>query len=135
MTQQDSSQFVFVPLNRLVAAINSPDEACSAMTELTEKGIPVQDSDVLIGMDGLQKFDFDGSRHGVLARFARFIQRIADLETQVLECHMNELKQGHALITVPAADATTRQQALDIIKKHGAHTIYYFSPLATEQLY
>jgi hypothetical protein len=128
-------EFVFYPNNKVIAIINSADDAHAAVEALHSEGYTDQKLEVLVGHEAAQMFDVDGSKHGLLAKIARRLQNISDLEMPTMKRHIEELEAGHYFVAVDVGDNQEEvQNVRQMLKAHNAHFINYYSPTGVQVL-
>lgn len=132
---QHHGEFVFYPTNRVIGIIDSPDNAQAAVELFREKGYEDAKMDVLVGAEAAKLFDVDGSKHGILTKLARTIQKFADNEIETLKKHVSELEAGHVFFAVETDGSEAQiKEVSDILAGNLAHDVYFFGNGAIRQL-
>jgi hypothetical protein len=124
--------FRFHPIKELAALLPNQERAEQACEQLAHQGVDVAGVQLLLGPDGAESFDVDGTRHGVLARVTRLSQHVGSGEN-ALHLYAEGLRAGEALLTVPC-DRNRADQIAGVLATHGAHAIAYFGRTTLEVL-
>jgi len=112
---------MFSLTNRVLGVIDDVREAAETVRDLDQAGVPDGAVETLCGGSGVQRIDVrgDGSR---IARLIRAVESI-NPEGEQLRHYKDELEQGHCVIDVPVFNEARRNQAVQILRAHGAHFI------------
>lgn len=122
------------PTNRLLAVIDDPAEAASAMADLQGAGFGVPDLEILRGDEGADRVDGTGEVSGWLGRLRRAFDFA--LMDQLVDFAWYEwaLRDGRAVIMVRLHGDERKAAARAAVKRHGGHFINYYGRFATEEL-
>ena len=112
---------MFSLTNRVLGVIDDVREAAETVRDLDQAGVPDGAVETLCGGTGVQRIDVrgDGSR---IARLIRAVESV-NPEGEQLRHYKDELEQGHCVIDVPVFNEARRNQAVQILRAHGAHFI------------
>jgi hypothetical protein len=126
---------VFTPANRVTAVFDSMDEARRAEEALREAGFTEQEIDLFFGEDGVKKFDATGEQHGLAMRLLHRLERFLGDDFDLHE-HTNEaLRTGHVILAAfTEGKADRKVEAGQILRRRGAHDIYFWGNWTTERL-
>ncbi len=122
------------PTNRLLAVIDDPSSAASAMSELAGSGIATSDLELLRGDEGADRMDGTGEVSGWLGRLRRAFDFA--LMDQLVDFAWYEwaLREGRAVVMVRVRGEGPQASVRAILKRHGAHFVNYYGRFATEEL-
>jgi hypothetical protein len=126
--------FIGYPTGRLLAVIDDPDAAASAVAELVEGGLPAEDVAVLTGPDGASRFDGTGAGHGMRSRLLRVIQFVMMDQLPDFASYEAAAREGRAVVVVRAPEAARRRAVVRTLERAGGHFMNYFGRLATEEI-
>ena len=127
--------FETYPTNRIVAIVDSKMEADEVCCELMDAGFDSADIDESVGKEGLQFLDPDGRNHGLMTKLIRKWQFIAQgEELKYLNRIKKGLKEGHAVMSVPALTESARGKVAKILRSHHAKGIRYYGRFYVENL-
>ena len=112
------------PENRVLALLDTPDDAAAAIDALATKGFGRDEIFVLCGPKGAERLDMSGSDHGLRGRTYRIMEWMGD-EREVLLRSGEHLAAGGLVVTVPT-DEDTKPTAARILADHGGHEIAHF---------
>ncbi len=122
------------PTNRLLAVIDDPADAATALAELAAAGIATRDLEVLRGDEGADRMDGTGDVSGWLGRLRRAFD--FTLMDQLVDFAWYEwaLRDGRAVVMVHVHGDAPKAAAHAILRRHGAHFVNYYGRFATEEL-
>jgi hypothetical protein len=122
------------PTNRLLAVIDDPTAAASAMAELKASGIATKDLEVLRGEAGADRMDGTGSVTGLIGRLRRALEFA--LMDQLVDFAWYEwaLRDGRAVVMVRVRGDAPKAAAQSILARHEAHFVNYYGRFATEEV-
>jgi hypothetical protein len=112
------------PENRVLAFLDTPDEAAAAIDELASTGFERDEIFVLCGPKGAERLDVSGGDHGLRGRTYRIMEWMGD-EREVLLRSGEHLAAGGLVVTVPT-DEDTKPVAARILADHGGHEMAHF---------
>ena len=126
--------FIGYPTDYLMCAFDDHEEARRALDELSAAGFGA-DHELLsfVGRAGADELDSDGTKHGIIARFERLLQHSVEDEGH-LGRYEQFVRDGSWVVAVHAPDEILRERALDIFRRHGAHTINFLGKMMVETL-
>jgi hypothetical protein len=121
---------MFSLTNRVLGVIDDAHEAAETVRELDQSGVSDGVVETLCGGSGVQRIDVrgDGSR---IARLIRAVESV-NPEGEQLRHYKDELEQGHCVIDVPVFNEARRNQAVQILRAHGAHFINAYGQWTVE---
>lgn len=122
------------PTNRLLAVLDDPAAAASALAELRADGFAVRDLDVLRGEEGANRVDGTGEVSGWLGRLRCAFDFTLMDQLVDFAAYERALRDGRAVVMVHVHSDAPKQAAHDVLKAHGGHFINYYGRFATEEL-
>ncbi len=125
--------FVKYPLYKVVSIFEKPGDVDAAIEELNDHKFTLDDIEAFCGIEGEEKMDFDGTRHGPWAKLVRAVQHIGP-ERTYLERYEKHLAEGHCMILVSVRNAERKHTAGRILNKHTKERVTYFGLLAADEL-
>lgn len=135
MLKHTNKNFESYPSNRVVGMIDDKYEADEAIQDLSEHGFDESMIDESVGSDGLKFLDPDGRSHGWGTKIVRLWQNIAQGEEhKYLNNIRKNLKEGHAVVSVPVDSVGARNKAAKILAEHNASDIKYYGSFFTEKM-
>jgi hypothetical protein len=122
------------PTNRLLAVIDDPAAAATAIAELQAGGIATRDLEILRGEEGADRMDGTGEVAGWLGRLRRAFD--FTLMDQLVDFAVYEraLRDGRAVAMVHVHGDAPKVDAHRILRRHHGHFINYYGRFATEEL-
>ncbi len=112
------------PENRVLAFLDTPDQAAAAIDELASTGFGRDEIFVLCGPEGASRLDVTGVHHGLRGRAYRILEWAGD-ERDLLLRSGDHLGAGGLVLTVPVEE-TTKAEAARILARHGGREITHF---------
>ena len=135
MMAHTKKNFETYPTNRIVAIIDTKMEADEVCCELMDAGFKNSQIDESFGEDGLKFLDPDGCHHGLMTKLIRAWQFAAQgQESKYLNRVKKHLKDGHAIISVPALSEKAKNKAAKILRTHNAVEIRFYGRFHVEYL-
>ena len=128
------SSFIGYPTGRLLAVIDEPAAAATAIEELIADGVARDDVLLLTGPDGAARLDGTGAVHGIRARILRIIQFVMMDQLPDFASYEAAAREGRAVVVVRVPDEARRRAAVRTLERAGGHFINYFGRLATEEI-
>lgn len=123
------------PRNQTVGFYPSREKMAQAIEELLSQGFDEEDLNIFEGEQGLHAIDVEGSEHTFFEYLARKSQKFwGSGEWAFFEEANQELKKGHALLSVYTEDEAEKDIISAIMKRHGAYDIRYFARAYTERI-
>jgi hypothetical protein len=132
-TKNVDEEFALYPLYKVVSVFEDSSKIDAAIDELQEHNFTADDIESYCGVDGEKTIDFDGTRHGVWASFARAVQKVGP-ERTYLERYERHLKEGHCVIMVAVRNKERKETAGRILNKHTPERVTYFGLLAADEI-
>jgi hypothetical protein len=127
--------YLSYPTNRTVCVFDTIEEAEDAILALERLGYREDDMRVFEGEEGRDALDVDGSKHSVVPKFMRAAEKFFETgEWDLVKAADQELKEGHLIFSVLTPEENLREAAVETLRKHGGHTIKYFSRYYVEHL-
>ena len=117
--------------NRLLAVLDDPSAADDAVAALVEAGLQADAIAVLVGPKGERRLTPPSSLWG---RTMRFISFIAADQAVDLDWYRAALAGGRAVLVIHAARAEQRRQAIEVLRRSGAHFVNHYGRMATEDV-
>ncbi|MGE4570001.1 MAG: hypothetical protein AAEF72_01530 [Gammaproteobacteria bacterium] len=135
MLAHTKENFYAYPTHRVVGVVDTKNEADVVVSELIDAGFDDSQIDESIGDDGLAFLDPVGDKHGLWTKLIRKWQHLAQGEEhKYLERVEKDLKEGHAIISVPTLNKVAREKVANILRAHHAKSIRYYGRLYVEHL-
>lgn len=134
MPASSTPRSIGYPTNRLLAVIDDPAIAASALAALRASGIASHDLDVLRGEEGADRVDGTGEVSGWLGRLRRAFDFTLMDQLVDFAAYERALRDGRAVIMVHVHGDAPKRSAHGVLKAHGAHFINYYGRFATEEL-
>jgi len=128
------STFIGYPTGRLLAVIDDPGAAATAVAELVAGGHPADDIVVLTGPDGASRLDGTGAVHGIGSRLLRLIQFVMMDQLPDFASYEAAAREGRAVVVVRVPDEARRRRVVRTLERAGGHFMNYFGRLATEEI-
>jgi hypothetical protein len=121
------------PRHQLVARLPGPDEAMSALSELSNAGISTAEAFVVCGDEGVRRLDPTGRHHGLKGRLVRAVQYVTSYG-DLIEEDAQHLETGGVIVVLPAEDPHARAEALRILRAEQASRVRYYGDTTYEDL-
>ena len=123
-----------VTVNRLMAVLDRPEAAATAVDALLREGFPADAVTVLRGDEDADRIDSLGKLGGRLARIWRLVQFTQMDQLVDLAVYEAALRDGRAVVTVRARRVEERDRARRVLAVAGAHFMNFFGRIATEEV-
>jgi hypothetical protein len=127
------STHIETPHDRVTGIIDERDKLESVVKALQAEGFPEDAVGVVLGEEGLEEIDPDGSRHGLIGRFVRTLQQFGHEGEEYREA-AEELEKGHVLVGVTVTQEEEKNRAADTLRAQGARRLRYWGRLGVEEL-
>jgi hypothetical protein len=129
-----SGRRIDYPTNRLLAVIDDPAEAATALAELRADGIATRDLEILRGEAGADRMDGTGDVSGAMGRIRRALA--FTLMDQLVDFAWYEwaLRDGRAVVMVRVRGDAPKAKAAATLGRHAAHFVNYYGRFATEEI-
>lgn len=114
------------PDQQLAAVLIDLQAVRGVVTDLEQLGMDVADVRVLHGPDGIRVFDLEGEHQGWWAHIVRSFKNVGGADANVLANYNEALQDGQALVLVPMVEGHSRDEIVDIIRRHGGAQINYW---------
>lgn len=116
-----------------IGFINSFSDVENLLTALKKNGFEFDRIGLVYGQEGLEMVDLRGIYHSMIGKLIRSTQKFwGSGEWVFLEIADEEIRKGHFLLIVETRDNFSKEKAILLFKKHGAHEIKYFSTYYVE---
>lgn len=122
------------PTGRLMAVVDDPLAAASAMTDLLAAGIAMDDLELLRGDEGADRIDGTGGAGGAAGRIRRAIDFTLMDQLVDFVAYERALRDGRAVVLVRTRDNRRKATAVAVLRGHGGHFLNYFGRFATEEI-
>ncbi len=124
------------PIHRVTGVFDAHDHVTLSLRDLEDAGVPRDDIDLFSGIDGEHALDPSGDTLGVAGRLFRRVENWVSDTSKFHEVAAATLHAGGFVVAVRAdADDARKQQAMDILARHGARDVKYWSTFYVEQGY
>lgn len=109
------------PRNAVVGVLPDTGEVGQIVTELTAAGVEQSDVHLVMGTEGAATLRNAGqSSTGILGSLFGY-------EAEHTRKHLREVEAGHVVIVVEVADDTLGERVGEVLARHGAHFVNYYS--------
>jgi hypothetical protein len=122
---------MFSLTNRVLGVVDDSRGADETIRDLDQAGVPDGSIETLRGGAGVERIDAHGEHGGHFVHLIRTLQSVTPEGEQLLH-YEAELVHGHCVVDVPAHDPAKRNQAVKILKAHGAHFINAYGQWTNE---
>lgn len=124
------------PIHHVTGLFESHDAASSAVRDLTDAGFSHDAIDLFSGVDGEQALDPSGDTLGTAGRWFRKIEDWVSDTSKFHELAAATLNAGGFVVAARVGDDEARKgAAMDILTRHGARDVKYWSQWYVEQGY
>lgn len=131
----DHKQSMPYPTHHTVGFFNSAEDVEALLEDLEDHGVLDNAIDVFAGEEDRQSIDLHGDDHWILGKLIRLSQRFFDTgEWSLYKIADEELKLGHALVTVSTKTEDQKDHVANVMLRHHGHDIKYFNPLYVEHV-
>ena len=113
------------PLFKLMGIFEDSNAGVAAAEDLRTNGFDSADIDLFCGVPGAESYDFSGDEHGLAAKFMRKFRNIT-FDRVIMERYQHALQEGHCVMTVHIHKTPRRDEAADIMQRHGAVQVDHF---------
>jgi len=120
------------PRHRFIARLPDPDEAASALVDLTSAGFRRDEVFVISGDEGIRRMDPAGLHHGLKGRLVRAVDYLAYGE--MIEADAAHLEAGGVIISLPARDQNERGHAEEVLRARHASGMRYWGDWTFEDI-
>lgn len=125
--------FITYPLHKVVSIFETEEAMDAAVIDLLEAGVKEEDIQAFCGVEGEERLDLDGSRHGFFASLLRTMQHIGPDRTY-LERYEKHLHEDHCMIMVSVRNTEQKERAAQIMHRHTDEVVTYFGLLAASEI-
>jgi 2,4-dienoyl-CoA reductase-like NADH-dependent reductase (Old Yellow Enzyme family) len=130
----DDKEKLAVPINHVLAVVNSDIEAAIIVEKLNKNGFSADEIGVLLGAEESTKLDAATGNRGLFSKLATAGVDAGNRDTDYISKYRRALLNGRAVIAVVANNHETRESARKILKEGNARFITFFGRFATEVL-
>ena len=127
------SRFIGYPTDSLLGVVDGPDTAARVAAALKAAAIPDRDITALRGDEGAARFDPTGAVHGLVARLRRIVSFTVMDQLPDMAWYDAAIRSGKAVVMVKAR-GDSKEDAIRIMRDHGAHFVNYYGRFATEEV-
>lgn len=127
------SRFLGSARGRLLAVVDSADEAARVVDELVADGVDRAAIEVFSGEADAEVFDASGRRRGLWGRALRTVQFTLMDQMPDFAYYEAAVRQGRSVISVRARGEAAMRRAVEVMRRHGAHFINHFGLFTTEE--
>lgn len=113
------------PLFKLLGVFENSDSGVAAAEELKANGFDPNDIELFCGVPGAETYDFSGDEHGLAAKFLRKFRNIT-FDRVIMDRYQQALQNGHCVMTVHIHKTPRRDEAAEIMNRHGAVQVDHF---------
>ena len=121
------------PTNHVVGVVTS-DEVGPVVDGLTDAGFAASEIVIGCGAAAADNLRASTGHTGLTDLVIRVADRLGvrDEEMAIKDEYEKELRHGHVVVSVPAADVGQKKVAADIMREHGGHFINYLGRFTIE---
>jgi hypothetical protein len=119
------------PLNKLMGIFEDSNAGVAAAEDLKAAGFEASDIEMFCGVPGAETYDFTGEAHGLAAKFLRLF-RSGTFDRVILKRYETALQDGHCVLMVHIHKAARRDEAADVMHRHGAVQVDHFGLAMTK---
>ena len=125
--------FLRYPRGRLLAVIDEPAAADSAVLALVGAGFQPSRVELYRGPAAAAAFDGTGAQHGLRARLRRTVEFLLMDQAPDLAWYEAAARDGRTVLSVRPRGTPELGSAVALIRAQGGHFINHFGLLATEE--
>jgi len=122
------------PTDHLLAVIDDPSAADSAVDRLLARGFAAEDVTALRGPGEASRIDGLGASGGPLRRLVRVVQFMTMDQMPDFRLYEAAIAAGRTVVAVHVRDAGMTRLARDILAAAGGHFMNRYGRLSTEEL-
>jgi hypothetical protein len=119
--------------NRLTALFETIEQAQQAALALGEAGFS-EEIDLFFGEEGANMLDLAEKHHGMVGRLVRALEYLVTDDALVHGHHDQALREGHAFLAMKPTTTEERMLSAHLLRKVGAHDIYFWGRWTTEHM-
>ena len=127
------SRFIGYPTDSLLGVVDDPNTAARVAAALKAAGVADRDITVLRGDESASRFDPTGAVHGLLTRLRRIVSFTVMDQLPDMAWYDAAIRAGKAVVMAKVRGAT-KDEAIRIMREHGAHFVNYYGRFATEEV-
>ena len=128
-----NEQALYNPIHRVTGLFDGHDAVTAALCELEDAGIVRDDIDILAGPQGEDVLDPSGTKSNAGWFYRKLEDWVSDT-SKFQELAAATLHSGGFVIAAkPGSDDDTKTLAMDILTRHGARDVKYWSTWYVEQ--
>lgn len=132
-TASNVTENIRYPTNHVVGVVTS-DEVGPVVDGLTDAGFAVSEIVIGCGAAAADNLKASTGHTGLTDLVVRIADRLGvrDEEMAIKDQYEKELRHGHVVVSVPAADVGQKKLAADVMREHGGHFINYLGRFTIE---
>ena len=119
------------PLFKLMGIFEDSDAGVSAAEDLAANDFAQEDIELFCGVPGAKTYDFSGKDHGALTAVLRTFRNIT-FDRVIMRRYELALSEGHCVMMVHIRKTARRDEAADIMHRHGAVQVDHFGLAMTK---
>jgi hypothetical protein len=119
------------PLFKIMGIFEDSDAGVSAAEDLKSNGFAPNDIELFCGVPGAKTYDFTGKDHGALIAALRTFRSIT-FDRVIMDRYEQALRDGHCVMMVHIHKTPLRDQAAEIMHRHGAAQVDHFGLAMTK---
>ena len=127
------SRFIGYPTNSLLGVVDNSNTAARVAAALKTAGISDRDITVFRGDESASRFDPTGAVHGILTRLRRIVSFTVMDQLPDMAWYDAAIRAGKAVVMAKVR-GDAKDQAVRIMREHGAHFVNYYGRFATEEV-
>ena len=127
---------VTYPEHHVLAVLDSEEELAAAIREMTTGGILDSDVHVGCGTERADQLRASSGRSGLAGLAIRIADQlgIEDPEMEAKARYEQAMRDGQYVLRVPAPSDERKSRVVEILQRHGAHGVSYFSKFTIERI-
>jgi hypothetical protein len=124
------------PTNRVLAVLDTPDQATCALDGLVNGGFLESEIDLGHGPEEADRVEAGSGRRGVQDWLIRFFERLGlkNAESELKDHYQQALRDGRTIVAVLTPTEERKDHAAQILRGCGGHFINFFGHLNVERL-
>jgi hypothetical protein len=127
---------VVYPEQQVLAVFDDAEALAAAISEVTQLGVLDSEIDVACGTERADALRESTGRSGLAHLAIRIADQlgIRNTEMEAKARYEQAMRDGEYVLRVPAPSDDFKSRVVDVLKRHGAHGISYFSKFTIERI-
>ena len=134
--RMDPDKPVTYPEHQVLAVFDDEEDLGAAIRELTGSGIPDSDVQVACGVERADALRASTGRSGLAGLAIRVADQlgIQNVEMEAKARYERAMRDGRYVLRIPAPSEDEKSRVVEILQRHGAHTVSYFSKFSIVEM-